>query len=90
MSEVLRERNQPASPAHRTRCIRLMLVGSFIALFAPIFGFLAGTIVREDAVVIGMEPILFWMLVGMFVGLVGGGFAVLGALQWVAGKHNLK
>ena len=89
MSDVLREKNRPASPAHRTRCIRLMLVGSFVGLFAPIFGFLVGTIVRTDAIVAGLEPLLFWMMLGMFVGMAGVGVALIGALQWVGGKHNL-
>lgn len=89
MSEVLRKKNATGSPAHRTRCIRLMLVGGFIALFAPIFGFLGGTIVRADVTVGGMEPILFWMLIGMFVGMAGAGVAIVGAMQWVKGRHNL-
>ena len=90
MSEVLREKNRTGSTAHRTRCIRLMLAGSFIGLFAPIFGFLGGTIVRADATVVGLEPILFWMLIGMFVGMAGTGVAIRGATQWIAGKHNLQ
>lgn len=89
MSDVALEKNRPASPAHRTRCIRLMLVGSFIGLFAPIFGFLVGTMVRTDAIVVGLEPLLFWMLLGMFVGMAGVGVALIGALQWVRGRHNL-
>ncbi|TFD86927.1 MULTISPECIES: hypothetical protein [Cryobacterium] len=87
MSEVLREKNRTGSTAHRTRCIRLMLVGSFIGLFTPILGFLIGTIVRADVTVGGLEPLLFWMLIGMFVGMAGTGVAILGALQWVSGKR---
>ena len=89
MSEVPRRKSRAASTAHRTRCIRLMLVGSFIGLFAPILGFLGGTIVRADVTVGGLEPLLFWMLMGMFVGMAGAGVAILGGMQWVAGKHNL-
>ena len=89
VSDILREKNRPASPAHRTRCIRLMLVGSFIGLFAPIFGYLAGTIVRADVSIGGLEPLLFWMMIGMFIGMAGAGVAILGAMQWVAGRHNL-
>ena len=66
-----------------------MLVGSFVGLFAPIFGFFVGTIVRADATVGGLEPLLFWMLIGMFLGMAGAGIAIRGGMQWVAGKHNL-
>ena len=90
MSEDLRTKYGTGSPAHRSRCIRLMLVGGFIALFAPIFGFLGGTIVRADATVANLEPILFWMMLGMFVGMAGGGIAILGLLQWVKGKYHLE
>ena len=89
MSENLQEKNRTSSTAHRTRCIRLMLVGSFIGLFAPILGFLSGTIVRADTTVGGLEPLLFWMLIGMFTGMAGTGIAIRGGLQWIAGKHNL-
>lgn len=89
MSEAQREKNRTGSPAHRTRCIRQMLAGSFIGLLAPIFGFFVGTIVRADATVGGLEPLLFWMLIGMFVGMAAVGVAIRGAMQWVAGKHNL-
>lgn len=89
MSEAPRRKDRPASDAHRTRCIRLMLVGSFVGLFAPIFGFFVGTIVRADATVGGLEPLLFWMLIGMFLGMAGAGIAIRGGMQWVAGKHNL-
>ena len=90
MSEELRLKNRTGSLAHRTRCIRLMLVGGFIALFSPIFGFLGGTIVRADATVANLEPILFWMVLGMFVGMAGAGVAILGLMQWIKGKHTLE
>lgn len=41
----------------RTRSIRLMLIGAFVGIFAPIAEFLGDTIVGVDQTVGGLEPL---------------------------------
>ncbi|HSP74992.1 MAG TPA: hypothetical protein VLO31_02105, partial [Cryobacterium sp.] len=64
----------------RTISIRLMLIGAFIGIFAPITGFLGGTIVGVDQTVGGLEPLFVWLFVGMIVGMLGVAIGILGAL----------
>ena len=73
----------------RTISIRLMLIGAFVGIFAPIAGFLGGTIVGVDQTVGGLEPLFVWLFVGMIVGMLGVAIGILGALRWVKGKHHL-
>ena len=73
----------------RTLSIRLMLIGGFVGIFAPIFGFLGGTMVGVDQTVGGLEPLFVWLFVGMIVGMLGVAVGILGALRWVKGKHHL-
>ncbi|MBC7442009.1 MAG: hypothetical protein H7311_05755 [Ramlibacter sp.] len=77
------------SKLDRTRSIRLMLIGAFVGIFAPIAGFLGGTIVGVDQTVGGLEPLFVWLFVGMIVGLLGVAVGILGALRWVKGNHHL-
>ena len=49
----------------RALSIRLMLIGAFAGIFAPIAGFLGGTIVGVDQTVGGLEPLFVWLVVGI-------------------------
>ena len=73
----------------RTLSIRLMLIGAFVGIFAPIAGFLGGTIVGVDQTVGGLEPLFVWLFVGMIIGMIGVAVGILGALRWVKGNHHL-
>ena len=73
----------------RTVSIRLMLIGAFVGIFAPIAGFLGGTMVGVDQTVGGLEPLFVWLFVGMIVGMLGVAVGILGALRWVKGGHHL-
>ncbi|TFD73952.1 hypothetical protein [Cryobacterium fucosi] len=84
------DKNTPASAQDRARCIRLMLIGAFVGIFAPIAGFLGGTMVGIDDTVGRFGPIFVWLFAGMVVGGIGVAIGVLGALRWVKGKHHLQ
>lgn len=73
----------------RTLSIRLMLIGAFVGIFAPIAGFLGGTIVGVDQTVAGLEPLFVWLFVGMTIGMLGVAVGILGGLRWVKGNHHL-
>ncbi|TFD34395.1 hypothetical protein E3T34_05020 [Cryobacterium sp. TMT1-62] len=73
----------------RALSIRLMLIGAFAGIIAPIAGFLGGTIVGVDQTVGGLEPLFVWLFVGMIVGMFGVAIGILGALRWVKGGHHL-
>ncbi|MDJ0322303.1 hypothetical protein QMG61_00800 [Cryobacterium sp. PH31-AA6] len=74
----------------RARCIRWMLIGAFVGIFAPIAGFLGGSTVSADRLVAGLEPLFVWLFVGMMVGGIGVVIGVIGALRWVKGKYHLE
>ena len=79
-----------AQALDRARCIRWMLIGTFVGIFAPIAGFLGGSTVSADRLVVGLEPLFVWLFVGMMVGGVGVVVGVIGALRWVKGNYHLE
>ena len=59
-----------------------------MALFAPLTGFLGGTIVGSSGGAGDLDPHFLWLFVGMVVGGVGGLVAILGALRWHRANHG--
>lgn len=74
----------PSSSAQpeRTQSVRLMVIGAMVALLAPLFGFLGGTMVGTSGPVADLDPLFLWLFVGMVIGGVGGVVAIMGALRW--------
>lgn len=79
-----------AQALDRARSIRWMLIGASVGVFAPIAGFLGGSTVSADRLVVGLEPLFVWLFVGMMVGGVGVVVGVIGALRWVKGNYHLE
>ena len=77
-------------PAHHgsTRGIRLVVFGTLIAVFAPLAGFLGGTMVGSTGSVTELDPLFVWLFLGLMVGGVGAILAIVGGLRWVRANHE--
>ncbi|MBC7596187.1 MAG: hypothetical protein H7288_20050 [Kineosporiaceae bacterium] len=65
-----------------------IIFGGAVALFAPLTGFLGGTIVGSTDRAGELDPLFLWLFVGMIVGGIGGVIAILGALRWNRANHD--
>jgi len=74
----------PSSPTERdrTRGVGWIIIGTAVALLAPLTGFLGGTIVGSSGGAGELDPLFLWLFVGMVIGGIGGGVALMGALRW--------
>lgn len=59
-----------------------------MALFAPLTGFLGGTIVGSSGGAGELDPRFLWLFIGMVIGGMGGVVAILGALRWNQANHG--
>jgi len=62
--------------------IASIIIGSALAVFAPLAGFLGGTMVGSSGGVGELDPMFLWLFVGMIIGGIGGVVAIMGALRW--------
>ena len=65
-----------------------IIIGGALAIFAPLAGFLGGTIVGSSGTVGELDPLFLWLFVGMIVGGIGGVVAIMGALRWNRANHG--
>ena len=68
--------------------IAAIIIGGALAIFAPLTGFLGGTIVGSSGGAGQLDPLFLWLFVGMIVGGIGGVVAIMGALRWNRANHN--
>lgn len=68
--------------ADSSRGVRLIVVGTIVALLAPLAGFLGGTMAGSSGAVGDFDPLFVWLFVGMVAGGIGGVVAITGALRW--------
>jgi len=68
--------------------IPAVIIGGAVALFAPLTGFLGGTIVGSSDTVGELDPLFLWLFVGMIIGGIGGVVAIMGALRWNRANHG--
>ena len=66
----------------------MIIIGTAVALFAPLTGFLGGTIVGPSGAVGDLDPLFLWLFVGMVIGGIGGVVAIMGALRWTRANHG--
>jgi len=78
---------QTSSEPWDTRGLRRFVIGSIIAVFGPLFGFLAGSMVGMPRTG-GADPMFLWMFVGLVVGAAGAFLAFLGALVWLGANRR--
>ena len=65
-----------------------IIIGGAVAIFAPLTGFLGGTIVGSSDTVGELDPLFLWLFVGMIIGGIGGVVAIMGALRWNRANHG--
>ncbi|MCK6211140.1 hypothetical protein KZX45_11355 [Georgenia sp. EYE_87] len=67
--------------------IHRILIGTVIAVLAPLFGFLGGSMAGAEG---GdtVQPLYFWLMGGIFVGGVGALIAVLGGVRLVRARRE--
>lgn len=68
--------------------IAAIIIGGAVAIFAPLTGFLGGTIVGSSGGAGQLDPLFLWLFVGMIVGGIGGVIAIMGALRWNRANRN--
>lgn len=56
----------------------LVILGSGVAVLAPLFGFLTGTILGTEGKTLGMSPIFLFLFLGFLIAGAGLGIAILG------------
>ena len=76
------------STGDRTRGVGWIIIGATVALFAPLAGFLGGTIVGSSGDAGELDPRFVWLFVGMVIGGMGGVVAILGVLRWNQANHG--
>lgn len=57
----------------------LVIGGGVVAALGPLFGFLIGSMMGSDTEVADLEPIYFFLFLGLLVGALGVGMIILGA-----------
>lgn len=65
------------------RATRMMILGAAVAVLAPLFGFLGGTMVGSSSTTEEVDPLVLWLIGGLVVGGIGGLVAIIGVLRWV-------
>lgn len=82
------EHPPPPTEQDRTRGLRSIVIGAMVALLAPVFGFLGGTMVGSSGPFDDLDPLFLWLFVGMVIGGTGGVVAIMGALRWHQANHG--
>ncbi|GGL15568.1 hypothetical protein [Planomonospora parontospora] len=81
----------PASGPHEPperRGLRTMVLGSILAVLAPLAGFLGGSMAGHGSGVTGLSPLFLWMFGGLIIGAVGAVVAITGGLRWARARHT--
>jgi len=69
--------------------LRRLVMGGVIAVLAPLFGFLGGSMVGGRSPGTELDPMFAWMFAGLAIGAVGAFVAFWGALRWVQANRAL-
>lgn len=71
-----------SSPPDRVRGVQMMVLGTVIAVLAPLGGFLGGSMVGPARQVGDLDAMFVWMFVGLLIGSVGAVLVLLGLVRW--------
>ncbi|WP_449065759.1 hypothetical protein [Planomonospora algeriensis] len=83
----------PGSGAHEhpePRGLHMMILGSVLAVLAPLAGFLGGSMAGHSGGTTGLSPLFLWMFGGLVIGAIGAVIAITGGLRWVRARHVRK
>ena len=67
--------------------LRSVVLGSLLAVLAPLGGFLGGSMAGTSGPLDDVDPLFIWLFVGMVVGGIGVAIAIRGGLQWVRANY---
>lgn len=62
--------------------VRMVVLGAVIAILAPLGGFLGGTVSGTAQVGTDLDPLVIWLMTGLFIGGAGAVLACLGGIRW--------
>ena len=77
-----------AHPPDQGRGVRSIIVGSLLAVLAPLGGFLGGSMTGLSGPLDQFDPLFVWLFAGMVVGGIGAAIAIRGGLQWVRENYG--
>lgn len=76
----------PTPDPGRARALRMMVLGSVLAVLGPLGGFLAGSMIGLSRKLGDFDAMFIAMFVGLMVGGVGAVIAGLGLLRYARGE----
>ncbi|MFD1505985.1 hypothetical protein ACFSBG_09920 [Georgenia yuyongxinii] len=68
-------------PARSNHGLRAVVLGAVLAVLAPLFGFLGGTMAGAPTDTAAVDPIYLWLWAGLVLGGVGAVVAFVGGLR---------
>jgi uncharacterized membrane protein len=75
-------------PPRSNRGLRAVVLGAVLAVLAPLFGFLGGSMAGAPSDSGGIAPIYLWLWAGLVLGGVGAVIAFVGALRWLRANRG--
>jgi hypothetical protein len=66
----------------RTRAVQMMVLGTVVAVLAPLGGFLGGSMVGPARRMGDFDAMFVWMFVGLVVGGLGAILVLVGLMRW--------
>lgn len=82
------DESHPAPQPDPSRGIRSVILGSLLAVLAPLGGFLGGSMTGTAGPLDEIDPLVLWLVVGMGVGAIGVAIAIRGGLLWVRANYS--
>ena len=82
------DQSHPASYTDPSRGVRSIILGSLLAVLAPLFGFLGGSMAGTAGSLDKLDPLVVWLVVGIAVGGIGVVIAIRGGLLWVRANYS--
>ena len=68
--------------------VRSIILGSLLAVLAPLGGFLGGSMAGTSGPRDDIDPLVLWLAAGMIVGGIGVAIAIWGGLTWVRANYS--
>ncbi|MGV8967807.1 MAG: hypothetical protein ACOH2F_16200 [Cellulomonas sp.] len=88
MSDIPAGSVDPTSHPEPGRGVRSVILGALLAVLAPLFGFLGGTMAGTAGSLDTLDPLVVWLVAGMAIGAIGVAIAIRGGLLWVRANYS--
>lgn len=80
--------DHPTSHPDPGRGVRSVILGSLLAVLAPLFGFLGGSMAGTARSLDELDLLVVWLVVGLAIGAIGVAIAIRGGLLWVRANYS--